>query len=47
MQIQLPHAAEIGAALLGWRATNPAVDPQCASATRSRTTLCGILAFRF
>ncbi len=29
MQIQLPHATEIGAALLGWRATNPAVDRMC------------------
>jgi predicted TPR repeat methyltransferase len=29
MQIQLPQAAEIGAALLGWRATNPAVDRMC------------------
>ena len=29
MQIQLPQAAEIGAALSGWRAANPVVDRMC------------------
>jgi predicted TPR repeat methyltransferase/Flp pilus assembly protein TadD len=29
MQIELPQAAEIGAALSGWRAANPVVDRMC------------------